>query len=237
MFTCYNTLGIPVKITDRREADRLITLYTEDFGRIDVVARGVRKISSKLRSGVGWMRLSEIEFIQGKTYKTLTGAAVRDKYTSVNGDPQRTEAAARIIGLVEAAVRDQQPDRGVWKLILSTLERMDSSPANDFRVEYHLFFWNLMALLGWKPSTSACCYCKKKLPEGNLVFIAEEGGMACPGCAPSGQGFIPVGADIAAIINLFYSGKNAVLAKLKMKNAHAARLDAMEEEYLSIRTR
>ena len=74
MFLNYRTKGFIFKKEDRGEADQLFTIYTKDFGKLEILGKAIRKISSKLRSGAETFYLSEIEFIQGKTYKTLTDA-------------------------------------------------------------------------------------------------------------------------------------------------------------------
>ena len=76
MATYYRTQGYVIKKTGLREADQLFTIYTEDYGKIDVLGRGIRKITSKLRSGIDLFCFSEIEFVQGKAYKTLTDAKI-----------------------------------------------------------------------------------------------------------------------------------------------------------------
>ena len=65
MFTHYRTKGIILQKTDRGETDRLFTFYTKDFGKLDLLARAERKITSKLRGGLELFYLSEVEFIQG----------------------------------------------------------------------------------------------------------------------------------------------------------------------------
>ncbi|NQU82868.1 MAG: recombination protein O N-terminal domain-containing protein, partial [Parcubacteria group bacterium] len=79
-FTHYRTRGFFLKNEARGEADEIFTLFTSDFGRIRVLGRAIRKITSKLRSGAGLFYYSEIEFIQGKQYKTLTDAVLIDKF-------------------------------------------------------------------------------------------------------------------------------------------------------------
>ncbi|KPJ55867.1 hypothetical protein AMJ49_06190, partial [Parcubacteria bacterium DG_74_2] len=65
-----------MKKIDQGEWDRIFIIYTRDFGKLKVLARAERKIKSKLRAGLELFYLSEIEFIQGKNYKTLTNAVL-----------------------------------------------------------------------------------------------------------------------------------------------------------------
>ena len=88
-FTHYRTQGIFLKKEDRGEADQLFTVFAEDFGKLEILGRAIRKITSKLRSASSPFYLSEIEFIQGKTYKTLTDAILIDNFKNIREYPQR----------------------------------------------------------------------------------------------------------------------------------------------------
>ena len=83
MFFKYRTQGFILKKEDRGETDQLFTIFTRDFGKLEVLGKAIRKISSKLRSGMEIFYLSEIEFIQGKTYKTLTDIFLIKKFQNL----------------------------------------------------------------------------------------------------------------------------------------------------------
>src|SRR3989344_8727154 len=79
MTTYYKTKGFVLKKNDRSEADRIFTIFTDDFGKIEIRARAIRKITSKLRAGIDVFYFSEVEFIQRKNHKTLTDAVAIEK--------------------------------------------------------------------------------------------------------------------------------------------------------------
>ncbi|MEK7480514.1 MAG: recombination protein O N-terminal domain-containing protein [Patescibacteria group bacterium] len=66
MNTYYQTPAIVLTMRDEREADRIITFYTRDFGKIKTLARGVRHIKSKLRGHIVPGALVRIAFVEGK---------------------------------------------------------------------------------------------------------------------------------------------------------------------------
>ncbi len=79
----YRTCGFVIKKNDIAEADRIFTVFSQDFGKIKILGKAIRKITSKLKSGIDTFYLSEIEFIQGKTYKTLTDSVVLEKFENI----------------------------------------------------------------------------------------------------------------------------------------------------------
>jgi DNA repair protein RecO (recombination protein O) len=74
MNTYYQTPAIVLTMRDEREADRIITFYTRDFGKIKALARGIRLIKSKLRGHIVPGALLRIAFVEGKESYHLVDA-------------------------------------------------------------------------------------------------------------------------------------------------------------------
>ncbi len=176
MFTHYRTQGIIVKKVDRGEADQLFTVYTKDFGKIEILGRAIRKIKSKLRSGIGLFYLSEIEFIQGKTYKTLTDAILVDNFPNVRKDLRKLVVACQISEVSDVLIRGQEPDREIWELLNEIFEKLNtraiarggdedlaSSTSLKLEILYYYFFWNFISILGYQPEFKNFSICEKKI--------------------------------------------------------------------------
>ena len=126
MFVHYRTKAIILKKVDRREADQLFTLYTEDFGKLTVLGRAIRKISSKLRSGIEIFYLSEIEFIQGKAYKILTDAILIEKFNNIRKDLRKLTIATKIAEVLDNLIQDREPDERTWSLSLRVFKELNN---------------------------------------------------------------------------------------------------------------
>ncbi|MFZ3073767.1 MAG: DNA repair protein RecO [Minisyncoccales bacterium] len=151
MFTHYRTQGVVVKKIDRGEADQLLVVYTKDFGRIEVMARGIRKITSKLRPAVEFPSVAEIEFIQGKACKTLTDALIMNLLVDSRKDLRKSAALRRICGFAEEIIKDQQEDSRIWGLLRSALFFVESADAKCAAAICHYFVWHLLDVAGWRP--------------------------------------------------------------------------------------
>jgi len=133
------------KRIDRGEADQLLIVYTRDFGRLDVVAKGIRKIASKLRSAVEFPAVIELEFIQGKTCKTLTDAVILIPLKHLLRQPRKQDAICRIFGMTEALIKDQQPDGKIWGLLLAVLAFTDATGERNTEAVYQYFVWHILS--------------------------------------------------------------------------------------------
>ena len=172
MFIHYRTLGLVLKKENRGENDQLFTFYTKDFGKLEILGKAIRKISSKLRSGTDVFYLSEIEFIQGKAQKTLTDAVLVDKFKNLRKDLKRLAVAYKISEVVDDLIKDQEKDEKIWRLVSETFHKLDNLtllPVNYFLI-YYYFLWNLFSVLGYQPEIYKCSFCQKKLEPNKIYF-------------------------------------------------------------------
>jgi len=165
MFVHYRTQGFIFKKEDRSEADQLFTVYTKDFGKLEILGKAIRKISSKLRSGTEIFYLSEIEFIQGKAHKTLTDAILIEKFPSLKNNLNKLKIAYKISQALDDLVSGQEPDEKIWPLLKETFRKLNKLEITGAKLEliYYYFFWNLVSLLGYQPKISNCAIQGKKI--------------------------------------------------------------------------
>ncbi|OGZ80202.1 MAG: DNA repair protein RecO [Candidatus Staskawiczbacteria bacterium RIFOXYB2_FULL_32_9] len=120
----YKTKGFIYKKRDRGEADRIFTVFTYDFGKINVWAKSIRKINSKLKSGIDIFYLSDIEFVQGKK-RTLTDAVLINKFTEITKTPEKFIIAKKVAKLLDDFVKGEQHDHEIFNLINETFEKLN----------------------------------------------------------------------------------------------------------------
>ena len=179
----YRTSGIIIKKEDRREADQIFTIYTRDFGKLKILGKAIRKIKSKLRAGAELFYLSEIEFIQGKTYKTLTDAILIEKFKNLRKDLKRPAIAYKILEVLDKLVEREEPDKKNWQLLNEVFDTLNQKlEIKNQKLIYYYFLWNLLSILGYQPELYNCSLCQKKLIPEKIYFHSREGGVICPSC-------------------------------------------------------
>jgi DNA repair protein RecO (recombination protein O) len=168
----YQTEGIVLKKIERGEADQLFTIYTKDFGKLKILGKGIRKITSKLRGGIDLFYLSQIEFVQGKNLKTLTGAVCLNKFENLRKDFGKLTLAFKIGNIFDKLVQREEGDKKIWFFLKDFFNKMNNlnlrKPFLD--LSYYYFLWNLFSFLGYEVELSKCLFCQKKVkPE--LIFF------------------------------------------------------------------
>ncbi len=137
------TQGIILSRTDFGEADRIITMLTPDYGKVRLMARGVRRLKSKLAGGIELFSVSHITFIKGRgEIDPLISTRLIIHYESIVQDISRTMLGYDLIKMLSRATEDQ-PEADYFVLLQQAFEAL-----NDPDVELPLIqLWFAMQLL------------------------------------------------------------------------------------------
>lgn len=120
------TTGIILARTDFGEADRILTLLTPDFGKIRLMAKGVRRVKSKLAGGIELFSVSHITFAKGRgELGTLASTRLIKHYANIVKDLERTMAGYELIKQLNKVTEDE-PEPEYFELLRETFEALDA---------------------------------------------------------------------------------------------------------------
>ncbi|OGZ97531.1 MAG: DNA repair protein RecO [Candidatus Sungbacteria bacterium RIFCSPHIGHO2_02_FULL_41_12b] len=151
----HSTEGIILKKEPYGEADLLITILTKDFGKIKVMAQGVRKEAAKLKGHLEPLTHSAISFVIGKNFYRITSAEVKDFFIDLRGNLNKLRCAFYIVNLTDSNVFEERGDGRLFDLMHLTLERLDTVDVqNGPGLEKILFEFNegFLHIFGLLPS-------------------------------------------------------------------------------------
>ena len=125
------TQGIILSRTDYGEADRIITLLTPDYGKLRLLAKGVRKIKSKLAGGIELFSVSHITFIRGKgEMGTLISTRLLKHYGNIVTGITRVQLGYELIKLLNKVTEDQ-PEAEYFELLQQAFQALDDSSIDE----------------------------------------------------------------------------------------------------------
>jgi len=233
MFVHYRTLGIILKKEDRGETDQVFTIFTKNFGKLKILGRAIRKIKSKLRAGTQIFYLSEVEFIQGKSYKTLTDVIKINKFDNLREDFKKLKIGYKIAEILDDLFKGEEADEKIWSSILETFRKLNDYSLSYSSLIYYHFAWNLFSFLGYKPSLNHCAVCQKRLTPTNLYFNPEQGGIICNQCFKKVKKGEKISIETIKILRVLFEKNWRFLSKLKIKPEYQKDLKKVSENYLS----
>ena len=177
------TFGIVVKTADYRENDRMLTLLTPQFGRIDTLARGCRKPGSPLLSAGELFTFGEFVLYTGKERSGVVSCAVQDNFYPIREDYDKLRFAGYMLQVAACQIQPAQYSRDLFVLLLRSLKRIAYMDL-DFRAVCAAFLLMDAAVLGYRPVLDGCVHCGQAA-EGSehFLFDLENGGLCCRDCA------------------------------------------------------
>lgn len=164
---------------DFREYDQIISVYTEETGKREVLAKGIKKIVSKNAAHLEPCFLVDIEIVPGKEIDHVTKAIAAHIFAHIRDDVKKSMIAQYIVSLVHKMTDVEQADRRVYYLLLETLEWLEKNKGSQMIID--LFVIRFFSLLGMQPELSQCVVCGRE--DDLMQFSYSGGGVICSSCA------------------------------------------------------
>lgn len=146
--------GIILKRKNVGEADRILTVFTREKGKIQIKAKGVRKIASKRASHIEPLNKASLSIYKGSGMPVLTEAAAIEYFTILKEDLTKLGFAYHICELVDGLCPEEQENSRVFDMLEEILHQLSLSEKNVELI--HAFEVELLTVLGyWSGNTNA----------------------------------------------------------------------------------
>lgn len=145
------TKAIVLQRTNYGEADRIVTLITEDFGKLSAMVRGVRKERSKLAGGVELFSVNEVGFLRGKgELVTLVSSRLAKHFGNISSDIDRTMVGYEFLKIVSKNT-EHNTEQAYYDLLKQSLESLDDFSI-DHRITQLWFSMKILIISGHAPN-------------------------------------------------------------------------------------
>lgn len=150
----YKAHGIVLKRRNVGEADRIITLFTREYGKIRIIAKGVRRITSRRAPHLEVFRLAHVTLHKGRTLDTVVEVESAALLHLATNEMQKVSFAYYACELVDRLLPDGQEHREVFGLTSSAIHSLDNGKtAIEWQQEIFSFALKLLWTLGYLPKT------------------------------------------------------------------------------------
>ena len=167
------TKGIVLTRTNFGEAARIITMLTPDNGKVRLMAKGVRKVKSKLAGGIELFSISQITFIPGRgEISTLISSRLQQHYGTITRDINRTMFGYELIKTINKVTEDNAGEE-YFDLLQNTLEALDEPNLPLDRLDLWLQL-QLLKLAGHSPNVKTDTAGNKLTAEGHYNFSLDD---------------------------------------------------------------
>lgn len=197
--------GVILKSFNWSESSRTVHLFTRDFGRIALIDKGGRKLTSKRGRLLPFSRL-EITFYSSKKetsgYISDVGLVETFSFES-EGSLGRLAYGSAACEVLFLLLPEDEAQTSLYAYFVNYLKLCAASPRRSLPGLFVTFLLRVMSQLGYQPSIGFCSGCGKESKPGKeeILFSPERGGVVCRACQLAGDYYIPLSADRARMLS------------------------------------
>ena len=226
----YQTEAVIIKKTKLGEADRILTLYTPGLGKIQAVAKGVRRPKSKLSGHLELLTHSQVTLARGHNLDIITGSQTITGFLPLKNDLWLISYGLYVIELVNQFTADQVEDESLFRLLLDTLQRLCETNNRELLLRY--FEIHLLGECGYRPQLYECVACHQPLEPITNSFCASIGGTLCPVCGVNQPFARPISVNALKVLRFIQGNDFNAIGRLKIDAALSLELESITRSYL-----
>lgn len=163
----YSSKGVILATRSFSEADRLIVIYSRNYGKVTVIAKGVRKPISKKGRNVEVFNIIKFAAARGKSLDILMEVELIDTHKKVRNDLKRATVAYYFIETTGRITRDEEKNPELYNLLVNYLNALEDT--KNLKKTRYDFIYDTLVLVGFWPEGK-----KMEKPDGVLEDVLER---------------------------------------------------------------
>jgi len=165
------------------ETSKVVVCYTENHGKVRLVAKGGRKGGSRLGAALEPFVVSGVVFYlkAGRDLSIVSQAEVERDFAGLRRDVVRMAYGGAVLELVDQVVSGQEPDPGLFAVIVETLAELESADPASLDLALLRFGFRMAGALGYEAAFTSCVLCAGT-PGSAALFAPRLGGLVCEAC-------------------------------------------------------
>ncbi|MCD6141695.1 DNA repair protein RecO [Candidatus Bipolaricaulota bacterium] len=220
--------GFVLRTRPYAEADLIVTLFLEKKGKRTGIAKGVRRLNSRLGGVFDLLNRIEVVFYPHRGLDLLSQGSVLEAYLQIKRNLAAVESALAVARLLDRLLPSHQPEDGPYHLFSRFLALLPTGDPLALQTATEL---KLLALLGHRPHLNACQRCGRK--DGPFRFVPGRGGILCASCAQGIEG-VPVDAGLVRTLDWLLTHPLERSKVVKLSPAAAARTKELISTYIEV---
>lgn len=197
----FSTDAIVLKRMDYGEADRILTVVTRRYGKLRLLAKGVRRTQSKLAGHLELFAHAQIMAAKGRNLDIVTQAMTIDSFWEIRESLEKSSYAFHFAELVDAFVQDADEHRGVFDLLRESLAALSNTDRPPGLLARH-FEIHLLDEAGFRPQLETCVSCEASVQPVTNGYSVPRGGVFCPTCTRLELSAVPLDVTPLKVLRL-----------------------------------
>ncbi|HZT13953.1 MAG TPA: DNA repair protein RecO [Candidatus Baltobacteraceae bacterium] len=236
MTRSYKTSAVVLRGRNYGEADRIYTLFSTARGKMDAIAKGVRRTKSHLAGRLEFASRVALGMHRGRSLDVVVSADLEDAQWPDLVRPDRFAAANIVLELIDGFCEPDLPLPDVYALLTGALSAISRSEAPmELLPRFQL---RLLEALGLAPPLETCVRCGKSIASSGAWLDPEQGGFACDACRVAWREVLVLSAeDMRNVRALAAPASGKVKAAVHAQKTSAAAIEILVNHHLGRRTK
>jgi DNA repair protein RecO (recombination protein O) len=226
----YVTPAIVLRQRRLGDADKILTLYTANFGKIDAVAKGVRKTRSRMAGHVEPLAQATFQIAKGKTLDIVTQVETIESFQALRDDLELLSRGLYACELLDKFTETHEPNFELYRLLLDTLRRIVKR--DEIEVAVRFYEMALLDAMGYRPELEECVTCRTRLAAVTNYWTAAGGGVVCASCLIEETAVRPISANAVKVLRLLLHGRFSDVSRVTVSDELNAELERALLEYV-----
>lgn len=231
-FRSFRLEAVVLRHSDWGEADRLLTLFTRQRGKVRAIAKGARKVRSRKAGHLEPFTRVTLQLARGRDLLIVTQAETIDAYQPLREDLLRTGYAAYVAELLDRFTYEEESEnQAIFRLLTETLSRVASEPDPWLAIRYYEM--RLLDHLGFRPQLFTCANCEAEIKAEDQYFSAFQGGALCPKCGAGLPGVWKVSLEALKYLRHFQRSSYAEAQRARPVPAIQNEVETLVQKYFT----
>ncbi len=219
--------GIIIRATNYGETNKIVTLYTREWGKVGVMARGAKKPNSRLAAVTQLFTYGYFLIQRGNGLGTLQQGEMISSMRSIREDIFLTAYASYIVDLTDKGTDDRKPNPYLFELVHQILNLINEG--YDAEILVNIFEMKMLNTFGLYPVLNQCSICGST--DGHYSFSIREGGLLCHRCLEKDPYHFKISSATVKLLRLFYFFDLSRLGNISVKAETKAELKRVITAY------
>ncbi len=232
----FTTEAIVLKQFDLGEADKIITFYTKDKGKVRAVAKNARKGNNKISGRVLPFTYSEITVYRGSSIDRINKIDNKYSFTLLREDLNKMAYASYMAEIVEKVGMVDNSNPQLFNLLLMSFQKLVNFPEKKFKYINLVFKLGVLSILGLKPVIDQCVICEKPLKiSSRNIFAIDQGGIICINCIEkkeTGESNYQLSGEALQVIKSILKSGFKIPQNLKITDRGFNNIDELAEKFI-----
>ncbi len=232
----YRTHAVVLRRRDFSDADRILTVYTPSMGKRLLIAKGIRKTTSRKAGHLELFSHTSLLASHARTWDIITEVVTIESFRRLRDSLEGIGHAAYVCELVDSFTEEEDENQLLWDLLLFALREIDaiSIQAEQQRADVLLrwFELRLLSFTGFQPELFRCVDCGQPLEPVTNFLVLAEGGVICPRCQSERRDVEPVTPDVLKVLRYLQSRPWSEVQTLVVRPAIMQTVQSILHRYL-----